>query len=177
MWWRTILTNTTGPKFLVVDEDWLCFDYRQQTAIWSPRWGGGRVSRGAGNSRAAIGRNGRLFYTQTENIKHFEDACSQRVQCANAFREVSSNSSFKTKFGTRASTAFLADISWSVDSKWRSIISYVAVSRSKSESHAAYSCRDSLANIYILRPPSNCNCANSNEWMNLSHCCCEASWG
>jgi len=65
--WRTILTNTKGPQFLIVTEDWLCFDYR-----YEPRGevGGGRAWRGAGTYRAAIGRNGRLFYTQTENIKH-----------------------------------------------------------------------------------------------------------
>ena len=90
------------------------------------------------------------------------------MHCADAFRRDSRNTSFKTKFDTRATTAFLAGIiSCSVDSRWRSIISYAAVSRSKSASHAAYSCRDSLANIRIPRPSSNCNCANANE--RISH--------
>ena len=142
---RTILTNTKGPQFLVVAKDWLCFVYSQQTAIWSPWWGGG------GGVSGAVRVTPGLLLVATTDWKHqaFRVACSQRVHCANAFRRDSSNSSFKTKFDTRASTAFLARIiSWSVDSKWRSIISYAAVSRSKSASHAAYSCRDSLANIY-----------------------------
>jgi hypothetical protein len=48
--------------------------FRLQTTdrdmIPAVRWG--RVWRGAGNSRAAIGRNNRLSYTQTENTKHFK---------------------------------------------------------------------------------------------------------
>ena len=134
--WRTILTNTKGPQFLIVTEDWLCFDYRYEPP--------GEVG-GGGACLARCGYLPGCYWSQRQTVLHtdwkhqaLQVACSQRVHCANAFSRVSSNSSFKTKFGTRASTAILAGIiSWSLESKWRSIISYAAVSRSKSASHAA----------------------------------------
>jgi hypothetical protein len=55
--------------------------------------------RGTAGCSIADGRSDKLacYYTQTENIQAFRVAARKQMQCANAFRLGSNNSSFLTK--------------------------------------------------------------------------------
>jgi hypothetical protein len=97
---RTILANTKGPHFLVVAEDWLCFDYRQQTAIWSRQCGGGGGGGGAGGvSGAARVTPGLLLVTTTDCSTHIlkKSSISSSVQSAGALCKMPSGGIVATR--------------------------------------------------------------------------------
>jgi hypothetical protein len=87
--------------------------YRWQRKRWSPMgWTylarcGEVLTRGEG-SRTAVGKSDRHNSATNHRMKQqtFRVACSERVDCTNAFRRVSGNLSFNTKIFACASISF-----------------------------------------------------------------------